>query len=77
MLSHDLDRAAAYAGRAGGVLAGLLTSLLAIFVRALSGSPVPPHARARLRGRHDLIRLDLKPPTTTLPAQLEGLKYEH
>ncbi len=76
MLSHDLDRAAAYAGRAGGVLAALLTSLLAIFcARYLV-------RRYRLTqelgsSRHDLIRLDLKPPTTTLPAQLEGLKYEH
>ena len=49
MLSHDLDRAAAYAGRAGTVLAVLLVAVLAIFARPLSGSPVPPHARVSAR----------------------------
>jgi len=76
MLSHDLDRAAAYAGRAGGVLAGLLTFLLAILgARYL----VRRYRLTQQLGSsgHDFIRLNLKPPTTTFPPQLEGFKYEH
>jgi len=74
---QDLNRAAAYAGRAGPFLASLLVGILVIF----GGH----HMLRRYRlaqefgssGRHDLIRLDLKPPTATTPAPLEGLEYEH
>ena len=73
---RNLESAALYAGRAGTVLALLLAGALAIF-----GSH---HLLRRYRltheyglwGRHDFIRLNLKPPTKTLPAQLEGIEYE-
>jgi membrane protein DedA with SNARE-associated domain len=74
--NDDLERAATYAGRAGGVLAGLLISVLAILgARCLV-------RRFRLTQefgslRHDFIRLNLKPSTTTLSSQLKGFKYEH
>jgi membrane protein DedA with SNARE-associated domain len=75
--SDDLDRAAAYAGRAGGVLAGLLIAILVIF----GGR----HLLRRYRlthefgsfGRHDLIRLNLTPPSPLQTGSLEGLEYEH
>ncbi len=75
--SRDLDRAAAYAGRAGGVFAGLLLVLLVIF----GGRHLIRRYRITQEygssGRQDFIRLDLKHPSATLAESLEVLKYEH
>jgi membrane protein DedA with SNARE-associated domain len=76
VFSHDLDRAAAYAGRAGTALAGLLVAVLAIFGAR--------HLVRRYRFTHefgssgcDLIQLNLKPPSSLHAKSLEGLEYEH
>ncbi len=62
ILSQDLDRAAAYASRAGTVLTALLVTVLGIFgARYL----VRRYRLTQEYGtqRHDLIRLNLKPPS--------------
>ena len=71
VFSRDLDRAAAYASRAGTLFAALLVAVLAIFGAR--------HLVRRYRltqefgsgGRHDLIRLDLKGPSATISGSLE------
>jgi len=71
MLSHDLDRAAAYASRAGTVFAALLAAVLAIFgTRYLVRRYRLTHEFAS-GGRHNLIRLNLTPPSARISGSLE------
>ena len=74
VFSRDLDRAAAYAGRAGTVLAGLLVAVLVIFAgRHLFSRYRLTHDFGWYKG-HELTRLNLKtlPPTTL--ESLEGTR---
>ena len=71
MLSHDLDRAAAYASRAGTVFAALLAAVLAIFGARYLVRRYRLTQEFGSGGRHDLIRLNLKPPSATISGSLE------
>jgi len=71
MFSHDLDRAAAYASRAGTVFTVLWVTVLAIFgARYLVRRYRLTHEFGSC-GRHDLIQLNLKPPSATTSGSLE------
>ena len=77
LLSNDLDRAAAYASRAGTVFAVLLVAVLAIF----GGRHLVRRYRLTHEfgscGRRGLIRLNLRPPSATISGSLERLNIEH
>jgi membrane protein DedA with SNARE-associated domain len=72
VFSNDLDRAAAYAGRAGTVFAGLLVVALLI----LGGRHLLRRYRLTYefgsRCRHDLIGLNLEPPSPLHPGSLKA-----
>ena len=71
MLSRDLDRAAAYASRAGTVFAVLTVVVLAIFGGRYLVCRYRLAQEFGSGGRHDLIRLNLKPPSATISGSLE------
>jgi len=77
IFSDDLGRAAAYAGRAGTVLGCLLVAVLVI----VGGRHLLRRYRLTYEfgsgRRDDLIRLNLKPPSSLHAESLEGLEYEH
>jgi len=77
MLSHDLDRAAAYASRAGTVFTVLLVTVLAIFGARYLVRRYRLTQEFSSGGRHDLIRLNLKPSVGNDSGSLERLEYEH
>ncbi len=77
ILSHDLDRAAVYASKAGTVFAVLLVAVLAIFGTRYLVRRYRLTQEFGSGGRHDLIRLNLKPPSATISGSLERLEYEH
>src|SRR5271157_849771 len=64
--SDDLDRAAAYASKAGTVFTVLLLAVLAIFGARYLVSRYRLTHEFGSGGRHDLIRLNLKPPSATI-----------
>ena len=69
--SDEVGRAAAYAGRAGTVLAALLVAVLAIFgARYLARRYRLTHDLGS-GGRRDLIQLNLKRPSSTISGSLE------
>jgi membrane protein DedA with SNARE-associated domain len=69
--SDDLDRAAAYASRAGSVFAVLLVAVLAIFGARYLARRYRLTQEFGSGGRNDLIRLNLKPPSATISGSLE------
>src|SRR5271165_4323175 len=77
VFSNDLDRAAAYAGKAGTVFGALLIAALLI----LGGRHLLRRYRLTYefgsRGPHDLIGLNLKPPSPSHPGSLKAPEYEH
>ena len=77
VLSHDLNRAAAYAGGAGTVLALLVAAVLAILGARLLVRRYRLTHEFGSRSQHDFIRLDLNIPSSSHVRPVEGLKYEH
>ena len=77
VFSNDLDRAAAYVGRAGAVFGALLIAALLI----LGGRHLLRRYRLTYefgsRRPHDLIGLNLKPPSPSHPGSLKAPEYEH
>src|SRR5271166_6253242 len=69
--SDDLDRAAAYASRAGTAFAVLLVAVLAIFGARYLVRRYHLTQEFGSRRAHDLIRLDLKSPSATISGSLE------
>jgi len=81
LLSHDLNRAAAYVGRASNLLAMLVAMLVAVLIAFFGARQLLRRYRLThefgSRGRHEFICLNLRTPSP-LPAQsVKGLKYEH
>jgi membrane protein DedA with SNARE-associated domain len=77
VFSRDLDRAAAYAGRAGTMAATILALVLAVFgARYLLRRYRLTREFAWSR-RDELIRLSLRNPPPTTSGSLEGLKYDY
>ena len=81
VFSNDLDRAAAYAGKVGTVFGAVFGALLIAALLILGGRHLLRRYRLTYefgsRGPHDLIRLNLKPPSATISESLERLEYEH
>ena len=77
VLSHDLNRAAAYAGKAGTVLALLVAAVLAILGARLLLRRYRLTHEIGSRGQRELIKLNLKSPPSSHGRPVEGLKYEH
>jgi membrane protein DedA with SNARE-associated domain len=71
VFSDDLDRAAAYASRAGTVFVALLAAVLAIIGARYLVRRYRLTQEFASGGRHDLIRLNLTPPSATISGSLE------
>ena len=77
VLRHDLDRAAAYAGRAGALLTLLLAAVLVVLGARLLLRRYRLTHEIGPSGQHDVIRLNLQIPSSSQTGPVEGLKYEH